>query len=292
VTVQYRYVMSWAKRLLRTAPPAYNVARRANDFVTRTILAPRRNRLQIEAWHRAGSPPPPPPPFKQRVVRGYSHRFALRVLIETGTYLGDMVEAQRRAFELVWSIELDPSLFEAAVRRFSTADNVTILKGDSGKLVPALIGGIREPCLFWLDAHYSAGITARGDLDTPIERELGAILAHPAEHVVLIDDARSFGFGDYPAIDELRRLVSERRPDWTVIVKDDIIRIHHSTRQMGRDLGGSAMGDQQQVRGRVNSRFARRRMRPGIARSQRTWSISRRLASDAFISLAFTEPLS
>jgi hypothetical protein len=103
---------------------------------------------------------------------------------------------------------------------------VTILEGDSGVLLPDVLAERQEPCLFWLDGHYSAGVTARGDLETPILKELDAILSHPWPDVVLVDDARCFGQGDYPSIDGIRAMVADRRPKWSVSVADDIIRIH------------------------------------------------------------------
>jgi hypothetical protein len=63
-------------------------------------------------------------------------------------------------------------------------------------------------------------------VDTPVKRELEVILGSPFEHVILIDDARSFGSGDYPSLEEVRALVAAMRPDWTTSVATDVIRIH------------------------------------------------------------------
>ena len=83
------------------------------------------------------------------------------------------------------------------------------------------------PAVFWLDGHFSAGPTARADLDTPIVEELEAVLTHDRDdHVVLIDDARLFGTGDYPTIDQVRAQVARHRPHWQVDVHTDIIRAH------------------------------------------------------------------
>jgi len=81
--------------------------------------------------------------------------------------------------------------------------------------------------LFWLDAHYSRGITARGNRDTPIWQELQTILSHPVKrHVVLIDDARCFnGTNDYPTIEEIRDLLVKRAPHYSIETKKDIVRI-------------------------------------------------------------------
>ena len=87
---------------------------------------------------------------------------------------------------------------------------------------------MNEPCLFWLDGHYSEGITAKGQLNTPILAELNHILNHSIkDHVILIDDARCFnGLDDYPTIDELKKIIVDKKPALQFSVADDIIRIH------------------------------------------------------------------
>ncbi len=180
-------------------------------------------------WQRLRGRPPIPPPheYKVRVILDYARRFHIATLVETGTYLGDTIEATRAAFERVWSIELDDSLFEAATRRFNTAENVTIIHGDSARLLPEVLAKVNGPTLFWLDGHFSGGMTARGDTDTPIGAELQAVLARPGmDDVVLIDDARDFGVGDYPSIASIASAIAAQRPGWAFEVRDDIMRAH------------------------------------------------------------------
>ena len=122
----------------------------------------RANRAALSAWERQGRPVPPPHAFKQKVVLQYARQFDLRVLVETGTYLGEMVDAMRTAFGRVYSIELDQELYWRAVQRFAGRGSVTIVQGDSSKVLPQLLAELAEPVLFWLDGHYSAGVTAKG----------------------------------------------------------------------------------------------------------------------------------
>lgn len=142
------------------------------------------------------------------------------MLIETGTYYGDMVAAQLGNFERIISIELSDKLYKKAVERFKGVENVTLLHGDSGKLLPAIVKTLHEPATFWLDGHYSRGVTARGDKDTPVKDELKAILNHHIRHKILMDDARHYtGDNDYPTIDEIKKAAK----DYTVTVDNDII---------------------------------------------------------------------
>jgi hypothetical protein len=165
---------------------------------------------------------------KQSTVRQYGERFHVAVFIETGTYEGDMVDAVKTSFGRIYSVELDSALFERAKSRFGPDEHITILRGDSGDILPQLLGDLRVPGLFWLDAHYSRGITARGELETPIMRELNSILHHDVSgHVILIDDVRCFtGEHDYPTVEEVQQFVFSARPELNFRVADDIIRIH------------------------------------------------------------------
>lgn len=190
------------------------------------LLRPLLQRLAMRDWRRTGRPPAPHA-IKREAVLGYSRRCSLPILVETGTFFGDMVDFAQEHFREVYSIELSDSLHRKARARFAASPHVHLLHGDSGEELERLLPRIAEPALFWLDGHFSGGVTARGVVDTPIAREIRALLAHPIhEHVVLIDDARLFGAArDYPSLEELRALVVRARPEWELRVQDDIIRI-------------------------------------------------------------------
>lgn len=163
---------------------------------------------------------------KQNNIRKYAREHGYQILVETGTYLGDMVEAQKGSFRQLFSIELSEELYRKAAERFKKDSQVTILNGDSGMVLKKLLPDILEPALFWLDGHYSSGITAKGDVNTPIIEELKTIFGSAYRHGVLIDDARLFvGEDDYPTLNDLCALVTAHAPERTITVADDIIRI-------------------------------------------------------------------
>jgi hypothetical protein len=182
--------------------------------------------LSVRRWKREGRPVPPPPEVKKRVLLSYARDFGLRTFIETGTFLGDTTAAVRPHVDRVVTIEISSDLAEQARTRFASHTNVQVLEGDSGKLLPAILDELREPALFWLDGHYSGGITARGDEDTPVRTELHAILEHPVrKHVILIDDARDFRGGAYPTVGEVAEIVRSHPSGYDFDVRDDIIRL-------------------------------------------------------------------
>lgn len=185
-------------------------------------------RKKVFLWKLKGRPVPAPHAVKQMINKYYAAKFNLHVFIETGTYMGEMIDAVSNHFSKIISIEFDPKLAQRAKNKFSSLSHVTILEGDSGELLPELLVKIKEPCLFWLDAHFSGGVTAHADSETPIIREIKTILDHPcSDHVILIDDAREFtGSKDYPTLEELRAIIHQKRKEWRMDVEADIIRIH------------------------------------------------------------------
>ncbi len=179
-------------------------------------------------WLEQGKPDAPPCIVKQITVKEYANRFGMKIFIETGTYLGDMVQSVKDYFEKIFSIELGDELYKKAKHRFSDYQHISLFHGDSSVVLPDILNQINEPCLFWLDAHYSEGITVGSHLENPILQELDCILKHKInDHVILIDDARNFiGKNDYPTIQQLRSLVKSKLEDCLFVVKNDIIRIH------------------------------------------------------------------
>lgn len=180
----------------------------------------------IESWKNAGRPAPPPHEIKQTIIEEYQKKSNYKILVETGTYLGDMVEAEKDNFQKIYSIELGEKLWKQAIKRFSKYNHIEILQGDSGKVLKNITTKLNEPAIFWLDGHYSEGITAKGDKECPIFEELESIFAYNnLKHILLIDDARNFvGKGDYPTVQELESFVKSKNPAYNVLVKDDVIR--------------------------------------------------------------------
>jgi hypothetical protein len=179
---------------------------------------------QFAEWEKNGRPNPPPHVVKQRAIEEFQKRFQLKILVETGTYLGDMVEAQIDRFEKIYSIELSERLAKRAKKRFKSYSHITILQGDSGLVLDQLVPEIDKPALFWLDGHYSEGITAKGEKECPVSEELAAILKSALPHVILIDDARLFnGTHDYPTNEEIQGIISVSNKRYSLSEKDDIL---------------------------------------------------------------------
>lgn len=177
-------------------------------------------------WHLTeGSPPPA---LKAARIIELCQKHAITTLIETGTYRGDMIWKLKDKFQQIWSIELDESLYKSAQRRFFQFEHVHIVHGDSGEMLEHILTNLSSPCLFWLDAHYSGGITMGRNKTIPILRELEMIRRHQIKkHVILVDDIDLFtaenGYPTLPTVIDLLRAIN---PEYKIVVKENILRVY------------------------------------------------------------------
>jgi hypothetical protein len=102
----------------------------------------------LRNWELNGKPIPPPHIVKQAIINTLKAKSQYNLFVETGTYLGEMVEAQKINFNRVLSIELGENLFNDAVNKFKYDKNVTIFKGDSSDVLLDISIQIDEPAIF------------------------------------------------------------------------------------------------------------------------------------------------
>ncbi len=182
---------------------------------------------QTRRWISAGCKGIAPPHIKRKILMAYLHKYALDHFIETGTHLGDTLAyiAINKDTQCT-SSELGDLYYQKAKERFKSYRNVELLNGDSGALIPMVVDKLTNSALFWLDGHYSGGVTAQGETDTPVSAELRAIFSSPCKtHVILIDDARCFdGSNGYPHLDDLLKTV-RIESNYHAEISADIIRL-------------------------------------------------------------------
>jgi hypothetical protein len=168
---------------------------------------------------------PLPPFIKRSIILRHALDYKCNTLVETGTQYGDTPWLFRNQFETIFTIELCPRLAAMARKRFQISPHIKVIEGDSGEKLAELLPILQTKTLFWLDGHYSAGLTARGARDCPIYNELESIARLcKVPYVLLIDDARCFGQDkDYPSLKELEAFSRTLMPDHTMRESNDII---------------------------------------------------------------------
>jgi hypothetical protein len=181
----------------------------------------------IKCSRKAFGWPPAPASFveKRDLIIRKARENGIKNFVETGTFRGTMIEAQRVHFKRLISIELGVELFRAACSRFASNPEIQLHQGDSAVKLREVVVDLHEPALFWLDAHYSRGITAGVGEKAPILKELSCLTSrNQMRDVILIDDARLFGLNPaYPRLKIVRQFVAQHLPDRLFAVENDVI---------------------------------------------------------------------
>jgi hypothetical protein len=125
-------------------------------------------------------------PITKEIMRRFTKDHTC--FIETGTYDGDTaLWAVENGFADVYTVELNKTRYEDALKRFENYPNVRAFRGHSPIVLRDILCEINVPVFFWLDAHPDYG-------DTPLLDELNVIgMHHIKNHTILIDDMRCMG---------------------------------------------------------------------------------------------------
>lgn len=173
-------------------------------------------------WSRRAFESPSPHYVKQACLLRNGDPSA--VWIETGTYKGQTTELLARKASMVYSLEPAKVLYDRAVLRFMGYRNVELINGPSEDVLPMLLPQVTGTVSFWLDGHYSAGMTFQGTNETPIVTELESISQHLHRWnkvAVMVDDVRCFAperkeFAGYPPLDFLVDWARQNKLTWHI----------------------------------------------------------------------------
>jgi len=140
--------------------------------------------------------------------------------VETGTHDARTSKFLAEHFDIAFTIELFPDnnpydgknyreLYEEINKEH---ENLTFLFGDSREVLGSVLSELPDERFFiLLDAHSM--------LDGPLREELKVIKenSNRTDHVMLIDDCRDLGQGNFPTLSEFKDLLYEINPNYTII---------------------------------------------------------------------------
>jgi predicted O-methyltransferase YrrM len=172
----------------------------------------------------SGRPMPMPPHMKVRAIKDAAIHIHATVFIETGTYRGDTSRILSKRVHQVVSVEIDKRLATLARERFGNS-NIEILEGDRAELMSSIVSRFKnQVCLYWLDGHYSSGVTGGKVKPVPVQRELEEILPFlKSSDLIVIDDIREFDGKNYPSLDHLTSYITQIRPDLDYRTLNDML---------------------------------------------------------------------
>jgi hypothetical protein len=133
--------------------------------------------------------------FIKETYRKENYNIKYTTFIETGTWLGDTIFEMEQHFDKLYTIEINKTFYDNLVANYKN-DKITFLLGASEDKLVEILPTINENVVFFLDGHWSAGDTGKGEKDVPLYEELTAINEHFKKNaIIIIDDVRLFGKG-------------------------------------------------------------------------------------------------
>lgn len=156
--------------------------------------------------------------------------FKISNFVETGTYHGGTAIWAANFFKNVLTIEYSKELYEQAIAKFDIS-NIEFIFGDSRTELSKLIKRLDGSSLFWLDAHWSGGLTY-GDTDQcPLIEEINIINSSNFDNFILIDDARLFTsppqpphkIEQWPDIVAVIQALQPKQSDKYIVIIEDVI---------------------------------------------------------------------
>ena len=151
----------------------------------------------------------------------------LDVFVEGGTYKGSTAKNMSEKFKKVYTIEKSDVMFDLAKNNLKDILNITMLKGDTREHLHSILKN-NDNILFWLDAHWSGGLTYGEEDECPLVEELEIIFEYNKNYVILIDDARLFlapppsphKFENWQTLTDIMKVM----PDgWELIEFEDVL---------------------------------------------------------------------
>jgi predicted O-methyltransferase YrrM len=137
-------------------------------------------------------------------VPGYSK---IKAFVETGTFKGFSIENMASIFPVCHTIEIDPTLYDSAKNRLSHLP-IEFHLGDSVDIIKTLSVQIKQPAIWYLDAHYIPEKTPKYKVDVPLLQELKILSNRKFKDIIICDDVALFG--------------RTKDVDWSAISQDSI----------------------------------------------------------------------
>ncbi len=178
-------------------------------------------------------------------LRDICTAFDRSIFVETGTYCGETTGVAATLCSQVHSVEMSEDLYKNATQRLQAYSNVQLYNGHSVFFLDRFCSQRHADAhrmVFWLDAHYSGGVTTQyNDQSTPIIGELKALADNNmGDAVIMIDDVRCFGSlykqqelaacPGYPSLQKVCQLLKAINPNYACVLYGDTLIAYDAVR--------------------------------------------------------------
>ena len=153
----------------------------------------------------------------------------LNVFFEGGAFRGETASRASFLFDKVITVEKSEEMYSVAKNNISEIKNIDLFLGDTRDYLK-VIGNKYDNILYWLDAHWSGGVTYGKQDECPLIEELSIIFTNERNYVILIDDARLFitppprphDFSEWPSLKDISDVIPV---GWDLLIYEDVIYI-------------------------------------------------------------------
>ena len=118
-----------------------------------------------------------------------------KIFVESGTYLGETIFEMEKYFNELHTIEINEKFYNNVKNKYN-GNKVNFYLGASEDKLIEICNLLKENAIFFLDGHWSAGDTGKGEKDCPLVEELNIINElFKYNGIIIVDDVRLFGKG-------------------------------------------------------------------------------------------------
>lgn len=147
----------------------------------------------------------------------------IKTFFEAGTFNGNNAADFANIFEKVITTEISEGRYKESKHKYQENKKISFVLGDATThLREILKNNPNERMVILLDDH--------NGYESYIKEELAVIEKYSkTDHIVIIDDARNFGRGTYPTIEEIQRLVELCGQGYEIIKSDGKLLVYKPT---------------------------------------------------------------
>ena len=107
------------------------------------------------------------PALEKEIILQITEQYpSFKSFVETGTFMGQTIFSLEDVFEELYTIEIKQEFYNNLTTKYK-GSKINFILGDSSTEVKNVLSRLKYDTIFFLDGHWSAGNTGKGEKDCP-----------------------------------------------------------------------------------------------------------------------------